>query len=446
MPILHPTYEAVLYYSGSIVTTVFRNIIYEQMFTRDLSENIQKKSNWTAGQFGQIAWEAYGAAFRRMTIFQQISVAKLSHGLWNTGAQKQLYGQDPDGLCPVCNQELETVNHIVQCNHHTATSLRQQLIEDISDELCLLGTPGAAVRSFIAGITWWLLHSENPCPTAPGFGSILSVEVWSTAAYAEQTSLGWGQAFFGRISKLWGDIFLKDNKSTSTKAHTGWTKGVIKCLWDASFRIWTHRNEALHGKTITEQAQIKETALHNNIQEAYEMHRANPTIIGASAQHLFDKSMETLLQKQRQYKLCWLRSVSVAIKHQQCETDKLRKQAARFFGTKCPPQETTSSPQRTSNPSTLSPKQDRRLPTEDISSPHSYNLRSNRRRACLSAEESDGYVIPPAMFDDTSESSYSWSGQLDVRLQCDSNITPTELQALADDDGYWTRLSQKYRK
>jgi hypothetical protein len=84
MPLLHPEHEATLYYNGSIMTTkqtTFRQIIYRQLFGKALQQNISKKERWTQSQFDSISWEAYGAAFRSQTIFQQISVTKLSHSL-----------------------------------------------------------------------------------------------------------------------------------------------------------------------------------------------------------------------------------------------------------------------------------------------------------------------------------------------------------------------------
>ena len=43
VPLNHPEYEAVLYHSGSAVTTKFKDIIYHQSFADDLAANIQRK-------------------------------------------------------------------------------------------------------------------------------------------------------------------------------------------------------------------------------------------------------------------------------------------------------------------------------------------------------------------------------------------------------------------
>ena len=79
------------------------------------------------------------------------------------------------------------------------------------------------------------------------------------------------------------------------------------------------------------------------------------------------------------------------------------------------------------------PTETERAPEQDISSPEFYNLRRRRRMQTFSsAEESDGFIIPPQMFDDTSESTYSWSGAKDVPLRCDDPIKSQEVELLQE--------------
>jgi hypothetical protein len=218
MPLLHPEYEAVLYYSNSIITMNFRDIIYSQIFSGDLAANIQKKTGWSQGQFHQISWDAYSAAFRKQTTFRQIAIAKLSHDLWNTGAQKRLFGQDAEGLCPVCKAEVESMDHIFQCFNTDTMRLKTSLLETFYEEIGMLGTPNAIVRSIKTGLDWWLLgQTGEACPRAPGFGRIYSSDVWATQAYVEQTSLGWGQMLRGQVSALWGEAYEKDTTSPKPK-------------------------------------------------------------------------------------------------------------------------------------------------------------------------------------------------------------------------------------
>ena len=370
---LHPDYEAVLYHLGAPVTTKFKDIIYQQVFGRALAQNIQQHTAWTKTQFEQISWKAYEAAFRGLTIHRKISVAKLSHGLWNSGAQKKLYGINEDGYCPICRNTVETFEHIFRCGHDTAITMKLQLLEQLEEELYILGAAGSLVESLFQGLTWWLIGGEEECPRAPGYGSIYSLQVWSTAAYVDQTKLGWGQMLRGRVSKLWGDAYVKEQQSQKpNELHLSWTKRLICLMWEKSFLIWELRNTTLHGATMEEQAALRQAQLQGKIQDLYQQYSANPLIVPSSSQHLFSLPIASLLAKYRQYQLCWVRSVEVAMAHQRADPEKLRRQAERFFGP------TTSKPFRHLNHLQLSldsQTQVRHLPPEDFSSPHHHNLR-----------------------------------------------------------------------
>mmetsp|Transcript_16552 Transcript_16552/g.23604 ORF Transcript_16552/g.23604 Transcript_16552/m.23604 type:complete len:131 (+) Transcript_16552:1973-2365(+) len=130
---MHPEYEAVLYHAGSIVTTTFRSLLYTQLFGPGLIANIRKRTGWSQALFDRVAWEAYGAAFKHQTKFRQISIMKLSHDLWNTGAQKKLFGQEPEGLCPVCSETLETMDHVFQCKAEAAMVIKVELVKEFCE-------------------------------------------------------------------------------------------------------------------------------------------------------------------------------------------------------------------------------------------------------------------------------------------------------------------------
>ena len=119
-----------------------------------LEDNILKKEQWGRRQFDSVSWKAYHGAFRNLTVFKQIAVAKLSHGLWNSGAQKLLYGgNEMDGLCPICKVELETLDHIFRCKHESALVFKTQMLDNMKDALYLLGAPGAVVQGIVRGLS-----------------------------------------------------------------------------------------------------------------------------------------------------------------------------------------------------------------------------------------------------------------------------------------------------
>jgi len=202
-------------------------------------------------------------------------------------------------------------------------------------------------------------------------------------------------------------------------------------MWKQVFRIWRHRNEILHGKTQEEQAGIRQEAMHTAIQEIYDLHETNPSIVSASDQHLFDATIDHLFRRNRQYKLCWMLSVEVAVRHQQRDTARLRRQSSRFFGK---PQAVNFTTARIPIDNTPKQRNRREIPLTDISSPEKYNLRNRRRLSFTSEEESDGFILPSAMFWDPSESSYEYSEAKDLPFQCDTPISSTEIARLEPSD------------
>jgi hypothetical protein len=165
-------------------------------------------------------------------MFRQISIAKMSHDLWNTGQQKKLFDHDAEGLCPICKMAVETADHVYQCPDIEAVTMRRKLLQTLYDEIDVLGPPGIFTSSIKTGLDWWLLEAATPLPRAPGFGRIHNMDVWATNAYAEQTQQGWGQMMRGRISLQWGEAFVKGTKSNKRKeSHLHWTKLVIISLW-----------------------------------------------------------------------------------------------------------------------------------------------------------------------------------------------------------------------
>lgn len=235
-----------------------------------------------------------------------------------------------------------------------------------------LGTSLAIRRSIMAVLEWWLqLTQQEYCPKALGFGSISGADVWSTNAYAEQTGLGRGQLLRGPVSTLWRDAFVKESGSSKPKeAHGKWTKQVIKLFWQLALDIWDHRNAELHGRTLEQQQEKQMREITTKVKEFYRNFGINPLCIHSSAHYLFDLPQGAMLRKPRQYLLCWIRSVEVAIQYQEAETNILRDQADRFFG---------ALSRRAQDGAALTTISRATLPEADIAFPERYNLRRRRR-------------------------------------------------------------------
>mmetsp|Transcript_16552 Transcript_16552/g.23601 ORF Transcript_16552/g.23601 Transcript_16552/m.23601 type:complete len:549 (+) Transcript_16552:2780-4426(+) len=157
------------------------------------------------------------------------------------------------------------------------------------------------------------------------------------------------------------------------------------------------------------------------------MFEQDPSCVAAASRHLLEQPKERLLLRNRQYKICWLQSVDIAMARQRQETEILRRQASQFFGRRRPRGQTP--PGEATSPQ-IEASQDNRDTSlrMDITTPQKYNLRRQRRQMELS--DSEDTDIPPAMFEEASESSYSGSNQKDVALRGYDPIESGELEWL----------------
>jgi hypothetical protein len=69
---------------------------------------LEKDNDWHDGKFDDVDWSAYHLALQKNSRSHIISIAKMSHQLWNNNAQNEKdYGHS--NLCPVCKTEKDLV-------------------------------------------------------------------------------------------------------------------------------------------------------------------------------------------------------------------------------------------------------------------------------------------------------------------------------------------------
>ena len=105
-----------------------------------------------------------------------------------------------------------------------------------------------------SGMTHWMERGEHQ-------------EVWDlddgpyrytiTDAIAEQNAIGWNNALKGRLSTIWGKIYMQHVQDTNDDipvhlSATWWTGEVIRQILYFSLAIWQHRNDYLHNKEAAE--------------------------------------------------------------------------------------------------------------------------------------------------------------------------------------------------
>jgi hypothetical protein len=196
-PISPPNYKIRLQHDSSIVTAQIKKIIVTQMHDAELEDHIIQKAHWTKSIFHKIHWDAHERAFRRLPRYSQYRTAKLIHSLVHTNRQKSLYyGQSP--LCPICNQEEETLHHVFTCPHPTAQSTRTQSLDDMTKTLTGISTPVPVIEAIIHGFTQWSRIPSCGHIRSLTAGSLRGPDAVLTSAFNEQVKdIGWFQFCLG---------------------------------------------------------------------------------------------------------------------------------------------------------------------------------------------------------------------------------------------------------
>jgi hypothetical protein len=149
-----------------------------------------------------VDWQAHRRAYTRLTKFQELSITKLIYNLANTNRQNSLF-YGTSNLCPGCQWEEETFEHVLRCSLPATVPFREEQLEVLSSNLQGIHTPEQVVITIMHGFRVWLTPMSLTSRAAT-VGSLKGQDILLTTAYHEQLhSIGWYQLSLGRVSKYW---------------------------------------------------------------------------------------------------------------------------------------------------------------------------------------------------------------------------------------------------
>jgi hypothetical protein len=112
-----------LHHNSVTIMEGLDRLVHHAIHKPALQEKLMKDNAWTDEQIASVAWEEYFTALRQLPRSHRISIAKLSHKLWNTNQQNQKFYGTSD-KCILCNSQTESIYHIYQCTHPLASTHR----------------------------------------------------------------------------------------------------------------------------------------------------------------------------------------------------------------------------------------------------------------------------------------------------------------------------------
>jgi hypothetical protein len=110
VPLKTPSHTISISHNNSILTSHPRQIILRELHENPIKEKILKDNKWSTSTFNKVNWDTFRLAMSSISRCHQVSICKLTNGLWNTNEQNCRYYGKPNN-CPYCSSP-ETLAHI----------------------------------------------------------------------------------------------------------------------------------------------------------------------------------------------------------------------------------------------------------------------------------------------------------------------------------------------
>jgi hypothetical protein len=239
----------------------------------------------------------------------RVSIAKLSHQLWNTHSQNHKYYGTP-ATCTLCGNSPEMPNHIYCCTYPAALETRTQAANTFGDALAKKMPP-----STLTALTVALACQPSE-----------SINIDHADIIIKEQELGHYSLCHGQIITDWLAAYKSAASTPAThqecldKKARDWLVQVIRALWHYSKMLWSYRNAAHHGKLPHFSVIHTRKQLHEQASEAYRRYGADPHSIPHSRRYLFHKPMESILTYSDDFLRCWIASDKEAeLTAEQCQ-------------------------------------------------------------------------------------------------------------------------------
>jgi hypothetical protein len=142
----------------------------------------------------------------------------------------------------------------------------------------------------------------------------------------EQTKIGWEHILYGRTAKSLETAmethFRSEANDNRQETGTKWVRTLIHKIWDIFLKLWTQRNEIIHGKQADHRSQREQQFLEARVARCYEF---KYKLSVADRTKVFYKTQDELLQEDARYVRAWIKLCKRIIRaHKKESTGKTR--------------------------------------------------------------------------------------------------------------------------
>ena len=253
--------------------------------------------------WNMIDWKAHGRAFRDIPLGKKRWLTKHASGHCGVGRMLQRWKWQSHSECPRCGQDDESTPHILRC-------------PDIGAR--------AHWRACLHHLTHWM-QTNNTCPTLTKW-IVIRLNEWRTEATTrkpvdatpavnqairDQDRIGWWSFLLGRLPKSFTLAQEQHFQLTrSRKKATAWTPKLLQQIWDLTFSMWEHRNNALHGTVLTQAKSEELQRLRQKVQDEFSI--GKDTLLVPDQWRLKESNREFALSLSILKTQQWLTSVDLS--------------------------------------------------------------------------------------------------------------------------------------
>ena len=283
---------AALYYNNQFISTKIGDKIRDLVHSQTLRTYIMQKEDWTDAVFDSVDWPAFDQCMNKLSVHKRINVTKYIFNWQNTGRQKQHFEnsqamrEDREardvGRCPMGCGQHEDSQHYLRCTKLRDARAIDQSFGQLQQWMKTVQTAPEIEVIFMIGLRHWIEHNTQK-------------EVWDLdngpyrqqleEAISDQNHIGWGNAFKGRLSTLWGDVqmlhYREKYDNTAMPAHlspTWWTSEFLRQLLYMSLQAWQHRNDYLHDRERTSKKMQERAKAVEDMAKWYQEQRKFPAV------------------------------------------------------------------------------------------------------------------------------------------------------------------------
>ena len=201
-----------------------------------LLEYWHEKEKLSKDAHSLVYWPALQHAMKNARHCRKKFVTKFYSEQCGVGTTLVKWGYRDSAKCPLCGFPLENTEHVLHCQHCTATDRWTVSIDKLDTFLQEQKTERNLRIAIVRFLRNW---QSNP--------DFYLVSIEFDHIFAAQAQIGWTNFLFGFTAIEWQQSQQQYYQRLGSK-RTGkrWVSALIRKLWDIAWDLWDHRNKQLH--------------------------------------------------------------------------------------------------------------------------------------------------------------------------------------------------------